>query len=50
MIQEVQRLANLVPQNLCRYNSEDVQIEGFKIPAGTIMVPQISTVLYDEKV
>ncbi|CAJ0962449.1 unnamed protein product, partial [Mesorhabditis belari] len=50
VISEVQRLANLVPQNLCRLNSEEVVVKGYKIPAGTIMVPQICSVLYDEKI
>ena len=50
MIKETQRLANIVVQNIPRMNNVDVDINGYHIPARTIIIPQISTVMYDEKV
>ncbi|CAJ0962465.1 unnamed protein product, partial [Mesorhabditis belari] len=50
VVAEVQRCANLLPQNLIRSTSEDVVIGGYKLPAGTAVIPQIATVLLDEKV
>ncbi|XGW01299.1 hypothetical protein V3C99_013894, partial [Haemonchus contortus] len=50
VIDEVQRLANLLPMNVLHETTCDVEIEGYHIPSGTIFLPQISSVLYDEKV
>uniref|UniRef100_A0A915DMA4 Steroid 5-alpha reductase C-terminal domain-containing protein n=1 Tax=Ditylenchus dipsaci TaxID=166011 RepID=A0A915DMA4_9BILA len=50
VVAEFQRIANLVPQNLLHSTSRDVLINGIKIPSGTTIVPQISAVLYDDKV
>ncbi|CAJ0952883.1 unnamed protein product, partial [Mesorhabditis belari] len=48
-INEIQRMANLLPTNLFRKTTEEVQVMGYKIPKGTGICPQIATVLYDEK-
>ncbi|CAJ0952689.1 unnamed protein product, partial [Mesorhabditis belari] len=48
-INEIQRMANLLPTNLFRKTTEEVQVMGYKIPKGTIVIPQISVVLFDEK-
>ncbi|KAK6057502.1 hypothetical protein COOONC_04979 [Cooperia oncophora] len=50
VINEVQRLSNLLPVNVFHETTCDVEIEGYQIPAGTLVLPQISTVMYDEKV
>ncbi|CAJ0589385.1 unnamed protein product [Cylicocyclus nassatus] len=50
VINEVQRLANLLPLNVFHETTEDVVIDGYHIPAGTLFLPQISNVMYDEKV
>jgi len=50
VINETQRLCNLVPVNLLHKTMTDVKIAGFDIPTGTSIVPQISCVLFDEKV
>ena len=50
MIKETQRLANIAVHNIPRMANVDVDINGYHIPARTIIVPQISTVMYDEKV
>ncbi len=46
-IQEIQRLANILPINLQHTVCEEVQINGFTIPKGTAVIPQISAVLMD---
>ncbi|KAI1715194.1 cytochrome p450 domain-containing protein [Ditylenchus destructor] len=50
VIHECQRLCNLVPQNLPHRTTRDVEICGQRIEEGTRIVPQISSVLYDEKI
>ena len=32
-----------------RTTTKDVEIEGYKIPADTVIIAQISSVMYDEK-
>ncbi|CAJ0569125.1 unnamed protein product, partial [Mesorhabditis spiculigera] len=49
VIAETQRFLNLVPQNLMRIAGEDVNIEGYLIPKGTVVIPQISCVLFNEE-
>lgn len=49
-INETLRLVNLLPQNLFHKNLKDVEINGYKIKAGTTIIPQISCVLYDERI
>ncbi len=49
-INEVQRMVNLLPQNLIHKTTRDVTINGYHIPEGTNILPQISTVLYDETI
>lgn len=39
-----------MPQNLMHKTLQKVVVNGHKIPAGTTIVPQISCVLFDEKV
>ncbi|KAL3073146.1 hypothetical protein niasHT_035422 [Heterodera trifolii] len=50
VINEIMRIANLLPQNFARRNVHDVKVRGHLLPKGTSIVPQISCVLYDEKV
>ncbi|CAJ0575842.1 unnamed protein product, partial [Mesorhabditis spiculigera] len=50
VVNEVQRLANLLPQNIFRSTNAEVNIGGYKLPAGTVVCPQLSTVLYDEEI
>uniref|UniRef100_A0AC34RAI7 Cytochrome P450 n=1 Tax=Panagrolaimus sp. JU765 TaxID=591449 RepID=A0AC34RAI7_9BILA len=49
-INEALRMSNLLPLNLYHTNLKDVEIAGYKIKAGTRIVPQISNILYDSKV
>uniref|UniRef100_A0A1I8A110 Cytochrome P450 n=1 Tax=Steinernema glaseri TaxID=37863 RepID=A0A1I8A110_9BILA len=48
-INEIQRIANILPINLLRTVSEDVSIDGFQFPANTLVIPQISIVMNDPK-
>ncbi|CAJ0581398.1 unnamed protein product, partial [Mesorhabditis spiculigera] len=47
---EIQRIANILPINLLRTVSEDVRIDGYFYPKGTMVIPQIATMLNDETV
>uniref|UniRef100_A0AC35FL80 Cytochrome P450 n=1 Tax=Panagrolaimus sp. PS1159 TaxID=55785 RepID=A0AC35FL80_9BILA len=50
VIAETQRLCNLLPHNVPHRLINDVNIHGYSLKADTIVVPQISQVLYDEKI
>ncbi|KAE9547875.1 hypothetical protein FO519_008912, partial [Halicephalobus sp. NKZ332] len=49
-INEVQRMVNVVLINLFHETLDDVVIGGYKIKKGTIVIPQIANVLYDEEI
>ncbi|TMS35705.1 hypothetical protein L596_003048 [Steinernema carpocapsae] len=50
VINETQRCANVLAQNLFHKTTRDVVIEGHSIPKGTCIIPQISCVLLDPTV
>lgn len=45
----MQRLCSLLPQKLLHRTMTDAVLDGYYLPAGTCVVPQITTVLEDEK-
>uniref|UniRef100_A0AC35FFY9 Cytochrome P450 n=1 Tax=Panagrolaimus sp. PS1159 TaxID=55785 RepID=A0AC35FFY9_9BILA len=49
-INEVQRSVNLLPMNLLHKTLNDVQIGNYLIKKDTAIVPQISAVMFDEKI
>ncbi|WKX93241.1 hypothetical protein Q1695_010913 [Nippostrongylus brasiliensis] len=49
-INEIQRIANILPINLLRTVSDDVDIDGYHFPAKTLVIPQISILMNDERV
>jgi len=50
VVNEIQRIANLVPMNVRHTIIRDVTINGYYIPKGTSIIPQLSVVLYDDKI
>ncbi|KAF7639674.1 hypothetical protein Mgra_00001000 [Meloidogyne graminicola] len=52
VINETQRLCNLLPLNLSHKTTKNVELfnKKIKLPKGIAIVPQISCVLYDEKI
>uniref|UniRef100_A0A915EPJ1 Cytochrome P450 n=1 Tax=Ditylenchus dipsaci TaxID=166011 RepID=A0A915EPJ1_9BILA len=49
VVNEVQRLANIVSVNVLHKTTRDVTIDGHFIPTGTCIIPQICALMYDEK-
>ncbi|KAL6092407.1 hypothetical protein STEG23_031765 [Scotinomys teguina] len=50
VIHEVQRFADIVPMNLPHMTTRDIEVQGFLIPKGTTIIPNLSSVLKDETV
>ncbi|KIH52744.1 unspecific monooxygenase [Ancylostoma duodenale] len=50
VINEIQRMANLLPMNLPHETMRDVRVGKWNLPAKTGVIPQISTVLYDNEI
>ncbi|XP_061101351.1 cytochrome P450 2F5-like isoform X2 [Conger conger] len=48
MIHEVQRVADTAPLSLFHATTKDTQLMGYDIPKGTIIIPNLSSVLSDE--
>ncbi|XP_076873285.1 cytochrome P450 2J4-like isoform X1 [Brachyhypopomus gauderio] len=48
VIHEIQRMANIIPLNLARAATEDTQIEEYCIPKGTVVIGNLTSVLFDE--
>jgi cytochrome P450 len=50
VVAETQRLCNLLPNNVPHRLTEDLNFHGYNLKADTTVVPQISSVLYDETI
>ncbi|CAD5227519.1 unnamed protein product [Bursaphelenchus xylophilus] len=50
VIMEIQRCSNVAGQNIPHTTTEDVVVEGYFLPKGTITVPQISVMMMDPEV
>uniref|UniRef100_A0A914XZN9 Cytochrome P450 n=1 Tax=Panagrolaimus superbus TaxID=310955 RepID=A0A914XZN9_9BILA len=48
-LQEVQRIATVIPLNLFHRAIEDIKFDGFLIPKGTAIIPQYELIHKDEK-
>jgi cytochrome P450 len=46
---EFQRLANILPFNLIHKTEMETELAGFRIPLGTLVLPQLSSVLSSSK-
>ncbi|KAK3737805.1 hypothetical protein RRG08_063211 [Elysia crispata] len=47
-IMETQRLASIVPSSVPHYCAADVTLQGYTIPAGTTVLPNLDSVMMDE--
>ncbi|KAI1710509.1 cytochrome p450 domain-containing protein [Ditylenchus destructor] len=50
VVNEILRMANLVPNNVMHSTTRDVTVDGYFFPKGTTIAPQVSAVLYDDQV
>ncbi|CAO2601475.1 Cytochrome P450 2D26 [Lemmus lemmus] len=50
VIHEVQRFADIIPTNVPRMTTRDIEVQGFLIPKGTTLLTNLSSVLKDETV
>ncbi|KAH7718340.1 Protein CYP-33E1 [Aphelenchoides avenae] len=50
VILEIQRLCNILQQNILHRTTRDVVVDGYLLPKGITIVPQMSTIHYDEKI
>uniref|UniRef100_A0A672U095 Uncharacterized protein n=1 Tax=Strigops habroptila TaxID=2489341 RepID=A0A672U095_STRHB len=50
VIHEVQRKGNIIPFNVPRLTTKDTFVDGFLIPKGTIMVTNLTSVMFDKNV
>uniref|UniRef100_A0A665TUG2 Cytochrome P450 2J6-like n=1 Tax=Echeneis naucrates TaxID=173247 RepID=A0A665TUG2_ECHNA len=48
VIHELQRISNIVPLSLPRVTKREVQLEGYKIPKGVTVIPNLTSVLFDK--
>uniref|UniRef100_A0A8C9V5R9 Cytochrome P450, family 2, subfamily X, polypeptide 7 n=1 Tax=Scleropages formosus TaxID=113540 RepID=A0A8C9V5R9_SCLFO len=48
MIHEVQRMANIIPLSVFHRTTKDTQLMGYNIPKGTLIIQNLTSVLYEE--
>ncbi|KAM6262222.1 cytochrome P450 2J2-like [Porphyrio hochstetteri] len=49
VIHEVQRKSNIIPFNVPRLTVKDTVLDGFHIPKGTVLLPNLTSVMFDKK-
>ncbi|XP_059506038.1 cytochrome P450 2J1-like [Stegostoma tigrinum] len=49
VIHECLRVGNVIPLNISRQTTKDVQLRGYRIPKGTTVIPSLTGVLFDGK-
>ncbi|KAF1764546.1 hypothetical protein GCK72_004495 [Caenorhabditis remanei] len=49
-INEIQRIANILPINLLRTVAEDIDIDGYQFHKGDLIIPQISILMNDPEI
>uniref|UniRef100_A0A8C5DQ78 Cytochrome P450 2J5-like n=1 Tax=Gouania willdenowi TaxID=441366 RepID=A0A8C5DQ78_GOUWI len=50
VIQETQRMGNILPLNLAHMANKDTTLGQYKIPKGTMVLPTLNSVLHDESI
>ncbi|XP_029008901.1 cytochrome P450 2F2-like [Betta splendens] len=48
VIHEIQRMGNITPLSVFHCTTQDTELMGFSIPRGTIIIPNLSSVLFEE--
>ncbi|XP_029289156.1 LOW QUALITY PROTEIN: cytochrome P450 2D15-like [Cottoperca gobio] len=48
VLHEIQRIANTVPLAVFHCTTKDTELMGYSIPRGTIIIPNLTSVLYEE--
>lgn len=49
VIHEIQRMGNIAPLGLPHITTKDLHLEGYTVPKGVTIVPNLTTVLFDKK-
>ncbi|XP_049444372.1 cytochrome P450 2J4-like [Epinephelus fuscoguttatus] len=49
VLHEVQRMGNIAPLSLPHATNRDIQLGGYTIPKGVIIIPNLTSVLFDKK-
>ncbi|NXK50971.1 CP2J2 protein, partial [Chauna torquata] len=49
VIHEVQRKSNVIPFNVPRLTVKDTVLAGFHLPKGTVLIPNLTSVMFDKK-
>ncbi|XP_030429796.1 cytochrome P450 2J2-like [Gopherus evgoodei] len=48
VIHEVQRISNILPSSVPRMATSDTTLAGFYVPKGTLLIPNLTSVLFDK--
>ncbi|XP_026168037.1 cytochrome P450 2F2-like [Mastacembelus armatus] len=48
VIHEIQRMANIAPLSVFHCTTKDTELMGYSIPRGTVIIPNLSSVLFEE--
>ncbi|KAM3620490.1 uncharacterized protein V6R79_024303 [Siganus canaliculatus] len=48
VIHEIQRIGNIVPLGVPRMTNTDIELQGYTIPKGTMIIPNLTSVLLDK--